>query len=109
PTIEARTFLDINREIPVTVPENSIEAYTQNIFWGEFLNYKVSSVTTKIPQVDLKDIVIIKNSNGILEILNPHNYPVEFFDITGQQLSVDNVMQGVYIIRVGNTIRKLVL
>ncbi|MFW5851923.1 MAG: leucine-rich repeat domain-containing protein, partial [Bacteroidota bacterium] len=109
PTIEARTFFDVNREIPVSVPEHSVESYSESVFWGEFVNYKASSVTTDISGIGVKDGVIIKNNNGILEITNPHNYPVEFFDITGQKISVDKVSQGVFIIRIGNTIQKIVL
>ncbi len=38
PTIEAKTFYDVNRAIPLYVPEASINDYANDTYWGEFIN-----------------------------------------------------------------------
>ena len=36
PTIQAETFFDVNRQIPVYVPEEAVDAYKNDIYWREF-------------------------------------------------------------------------
>lgn len=36
PTIQAKTFFDVNRQIPVYIPTASTEAYENDPFWREF-------------------------------------------------------------------------
>ena len=36
PTIQAKTFFDVNRQIPVYVPDNAVEAYKDDPYWQEF-------------------------------------------------------------------------
>ena len=36
PTIQAKTFFDVNRQIPVYVPADAVEAYESDPYWGEF-------------------------------------------------------------------------
>ena len=48
PTIFAVTFGGVNREIPVYVPDESVEAYKADAFWGEFNIQPMSSLTQGI-------------------------------------------------------------
>ena len=36
PTIAAKTFFDVNRRIPVYVPDNCVDAYESDPYWSEF-------------------------------------------------------------------------
>jgi hypothetical protein len=36
PTIQAKTFFDVNRQIPVYVPATAVEAYKDDPYWQEF-------------------------------------------------------------------------
>ena len=36
PTIQAKTFEDVDRSIPVYVPDESVEAYKSDLYWKEF-------------------------------------------------------------------------
>ncbi len=38
PAIEAKTFYDVKRSIPLYVPASSITMYENDTYWGEFLN-----------------------------------------------------------------------
>ena len=50
PTIHAKTFYDVNRKIPVYVPDESVDAYMQDALWGEFDIRGSSDPTTSISQ-----------------------------------------------------------
>ena len=52
PTIKAKTFYDVKRQIPVYVPADCVDAYTNDPYWGEF------------------NIVGQKSSQGIDQITN---------------------------------------
>ena len=36
PTIQAKTFFDVKRRIPVYVPDEAVSAYENDTYWGEF-------------------------------------------------------------------------
>ena len=36
PTIEAKTFFDVKRQIPVYVPDEAVSAYENDTYWQEF-------------------------------------------------------------------------
>ena len=36
PAIQAKTFFDVNRRIPVYVPEEAVDAYKSDLYWQEF-------------------------------------------------------------------------
>ena len=48
PAIDNKTFLDVNRQIPVYVPDNSINDYTTDPLWGEFFIQGVSTMGTAV-------------------------------------------------------------
>ncbi len=48
PTIEAKTFYDVNRTIPLYVPEASINDYANDTYWGEFINTQAAEDTTDV-------------------------------------------------------------
>lgn len=39
PSIEINTFYNVNRDIPVTIPCGSMEAYQNALYWNSFTNY----------------------------------------------------------------------
>ena len=39
PSIEINTFYDVNRDIPVTIPCGTMEAYQNALYWNSFTNY----------------------------------------------------------------------
>ena len=48
PTIEAKTFYDVKRQIPVYVPDDCVTAYEEDEYWGEFDIQGVSEMPTGI-------------------------------------------------------------
>ncbi len=48
PTIEANTFYEVSREIPVLVPEASLEAYKAAPYWSEFTNIQALAEEVEI-------------------------------------------------------------
>lgn len=51
PTIQAKTFYDVKRQIPVYVPDDCVEAYEDNLYWSEFNIQGRSNMPTAIDQV----------------------------------------------------------
>ena len=50
PTIEAKTFFDVKRQIPVYVPDNCVDAYKGDQYWGEFNIQGISEMPMAIDQ-----------------------------------------------------------
>ncbi len=48
PTIEAKTFYDVKRSIPLYVPEASINDYANDTYWSEFINTQAAESTTGV-------------------------------------------------------------
>ena len=70
PTIQAKTFFDVNRQIPVYVPDNAVEAYEDDPYWQEFDiqgESKAPSAVDNIPSAVTNTKKIM--SNGQLLIL----------------------------------------
>lgn len=52
PSIQAKTFFDVTRQIPVFVPDESISAYENNALWGEFDIQGISHMPSAIDQIN---------------------------------------------------------
>ena len=51
PTIEAKTFFDVKRQIPVYVPDEAVASYEGDIYWREFDIQGASQMPTGIDNV----------------------------------------------------------
>ena len=51
PSIQAKTFFDVQRQIPVYVPDESISAYKNDAMWGEFDIQGISNMPQGIDQI----------------------------------------------------------
>ncbi len=71
PTIEAKTFYDVKRSIPLYVPEASINDYANDTYWSEFINTQAAESTTGVetPFMRVSDKVRKVLENGVLYIL----------------------------------------
>ncbi len=85
PAIEANTFYMVNREIPVFVPDESIAAYQDDIYWREFLY--IQGILGKTTGVALSHSVSNKTrkvfENGTLYIVKPNG---ERYTIDGRKV-----------------------
>ena len=48
PSIQAKTFFDVKRQIPVYVPDEAVSAYEDNTYWQEFDIQGISNMPTGI-------------------------------------------------------------
>ena len=67
PTIFAKTFFDVNRNIPVIVPEGAREAYANDEYWGEFINVIESDEDTSIENTENANVAIY-SVGGVLYV-----------------------------------------
>ncbi len=51
PTIEAKTFYDVKRSIPLYVPEASINDYANDTYWGEFINTQAAETPDGVDNI----------------------------------------------------------
>ncbi len=83
PTIQAKTFFDVNRQIPVYVPDNAVEAYKADPYWQEFNIIGKSNAPSAVDNISSPDANTHKLlRDGQLLILRDG----KTYTITGQKL-----------------------
>lgn len=91
------TFKEVDKSIPVYVPEQAVNAYKAAIAWKEFYNYNgVSGSEGLIVDIDAEN-----------EINNDD--PIEVYNLSGIRVaeSLENLAHGVYIVRQGDVVKKI--
>lgn len=91
PAIYDNTFEGVDKSIPLYVPAESVEAYRTADYWEYFIN-----VSEDLSNSAVEDITS-DNSDA----------PAEYYDLNG--FRVNNPTHGIYIMKQGNTVRKVVL
>ena len=85
PEIHAKTFFDVNRQIPVYVPDNYVDAYKTDTYWGEFDIQGVSNMPMAIDQTTNEthscSQKLLQNGNVYILMHNGAKY-----SITGSQI-----------------------
>ena len=113
PTIFAKTFFDVNRNIPVIVPEGAREVYANDEYWGEFINVVESEDTeTQIENAENANVAIY-SVGGVLYV-DGLSADYQVFDVNGRLVytgrdAVVSLPRGVYVIAVGGEVEKVVL
>lgn len=70
PSIQAKTFYDVKRQIPVYVPDNSVSAYLNDSQWREFNIQGISNMQSAIEKITDNQPLTTKHlHNGHLYIL----------------------------------------
>ena len=113
PTIFAKTFFDVNRNIPVIVPEGAREAYANDEYWGEFINV-VESEDTETQIENAKNANVAIYSVGGVLYVDGLSADYQVFDVNGRLIYTgrDTQLQlprGVYMIAVGGEVEKVVI
>ena len=113
PTIFAKTFFDVNRNIPVIVPEGTREAYVNDIYWGEFINVAESEdVETQIENAENANVAIY-SVGGVLYV-DGLSADYQVFDASGRLVYTGRDTQlslprGVYVVAIEGEVEKIVL
>ena len=116
PTLWAKTFYDVDRNTPVYVAEVAYDDYVADQYWGEFFNIiatpEYNEEPTDIENTD-ETSVVIYSQGGILYVEGVEtDYNV--FDASGRLIYTGRDTQlslprGVYMIHLGDEIKKIVL
>ena len=106
PTIAAKTFYDVNRDIPVYVPADALEAYQNDTYWQEFNLHAMPATGLQTPSMPES----IRVYGGLLH--NPQGLPVSLYDMQGRMVysgTAATVSQpaGVYVLRCAGASRKV--
>ena len=82
PAIDNKTFLDVNRQIPVYVPDNSINDYTNDPLWGEFFIQGISMIGTAVDNTTCTSLPQKVLRNGQILILHGD----KMYTVTGTEV-----------------------
>ena len=110
PAIEAKTFYEVDRSIPVYVPKGSLEAYKADTYWSEFRLLDDDPATVISPEEDNSGCYA---ANGM--IYNPNGVSLNVYNLqgvliyTGNATKIEMPAKGVYILKTPTTTEKVVL
>ena len=103
PTIEAKTFANVDRTIPVVVPMGSLSQYTADLYWSEFINISES------PASSIDDVPTIGEF-----YVEPGRIVCEgefrIYDLLGRDVThLNGSLNGVYVVKTANAAVKVVV
>lgn len=110
PAVEAKTFYEVNRSIPVYVPKGSLEAYKANPYWSEFRLLDEDPASVDAPTADNSGCYA---ANGML--YNPNAAEISVYNMQGVQIYSGNAPEvkmpskGIYILKTPTSSEKVVL
>ena len=110
PAIEAKTFYEVDRSIPVYVPKGSLEAYKADAYWSEFRLLDDDPATVISPEADNSGCYA---ANGM--IFNPNGVSLNVYNLqgtliyTGNATKIEMPAKGIYILKTPTTTEKVVL
>lgn len=84
PSIQAKTFFDVKRQIPVYVPDESVMAYENDAQWSEFNIQGVSHMPLGLEDVNTSTTIHKLLHNGQILILRGD----KTYTLTGQEIIV---------------------
>ena len=107
PTIEAKTFHQVSRNIEFIVPTEARNAYAQDEYWREFIQKAPTKIEHTIENIE------IYTQDGALHLEGlTTNYQI--YNMSGQMIYCGNatkidLVKGIYVIRINNKTQKIVL
>ena len=110
PVVEAKTFYEVDRSIPVYVPKGSLEAYKADTYWSEFRLLDDDPATVLSPEADNSGCYA---ANGML--YNPNGVSLNVYNMqgvliyTGNATKIEMPAKGIYILKTPTTTEKVVL
>lgn len=105
PTIDAKTFEDVDRTIPVTVPQGSLKAYKEDIYWSEFINLKEETTDAKEIPAEFENIGIVDGT-----VTYSGNKPFSIHNLNGQDVTnLNGSLNGIHIITIGTASRNMLI
>ena len=111
PEIEAKTFYDVNRSIPVYVPEDYIDDYREDPYWREFnLIGEDQGGTVGTDHAEISELYRMEDGRIVLT----EEMPVSVYTATGALVysgaatEVALPAPGVYLLRIGGETVKVV-
>ena len=111
PEIEAKTFYDVNREIPVYVPKDYIDDYREDPYWREFnLVGEEQGGTVGTDRAEISELYRMEDGRIVLT----EEMPVSIYTVTGALIYSGTATEvalpapGVYLLRIGGETVKVV-
>lgn len=110
PYIEAGTFFNTNRDIPVYIPMGTIEAYRNALHWSEFTNFIEIDFDGVDEQEENVEMEVYPNpANGVAHIDGVDADEVRVYNTLGQlvktvlgtnEVDLSGLVDGIYLLRI---------
>ena len=105
PSLDYYTFFGVSRNIPVYVPDESLDTYKVTEIWNEF---NLWGISTGIMAQSLPESITV--SNGILQ--NPQALQIGIYNLQGSIIYSGNattlaIQKGIYLVRCGEACVKV--
>ncbi len=107
PTIEAKTFYQVDRNIEFVVPSNARNAYAQDIYWSEFIGETPTDVENTIDGVEIytqNGTLYVEGLTTDYQIYNTSGQIV----YSGSEVSI-TLPRGIYLVTINGKVQKIVL
>ncbi|MFO7867905.1 MAG: leucine-rich repeat domain-containing protein [Bacteroidales bacterium] len=100
--------LEISEDCIIYVPNEAYNTYRNHRVWGQYDIQKMFD--TSVSDIDTPESEIeMTINNGKLDIYNPQNYPINIYNIQGQQVTIENAVNGLYFIQIGDSVHKVIV
>lgn len=115
PTIDIETFKDVDRSIPVKVPNGCVEAYQNAPYWNEFTNIiddntGIDTIINNSIKVTIIDgSITIKGCNDNVTVKIYSFCGVLLHNTVAKNVANITLPQGVYLVQIDNTTHKVVI
>ena len=105
PTIDAKTFEDVDRTIPVIVPQGSLKAYKEDMYWNEFINLKEETTDAKEIPAEFENVSV---TNGT--VIYSGNEPFSIHNLNGQDVTnLNGSLNGIHVITIGTASQNMLI
>ena len=105
PTIDAKTFEDVDRTIPVTVPQGSLKAYKEDMYWSEFVNLQEETTDAKEIPAEFENIGIVDGT-----VTYSGNEPFSIHNLNGQDVTnLNGSLNGIHVITIGTASQNMLV
>ena len=116
PKIADDTFLDVDKSIPLYVPQGSVESYRMTSYWSEFDNIK--EYLSAVEKIETEGVCEVVGCNGVLLVKGVADDAIVTIHALGGTLLYSTIVSevanivlphGIYLVQVGHVVEKVLL
>lgn len=105
PTIDAKTFEDVDRTIPVIVPQGSLKAYKEDMYWSEFVNLQEETTDAKEIPAEFENVSVTDGT-----VTYSGEKPFCIHNLNGQDVTnLNGSLNGIHVVTIGTASQNMLI